>query len=764
MAKKKTRAKPSVHKGKLKEISEDISEGTHDSSDGDITDDNKVADSKEVSDNAPKEIKQAAFYWAPGDIEDRNKKLEEHYGKDEAERIIKYIDERPAVKKVISPLVSWEGDDDETRYEKLKMCYGEEGAEEVLSYIEAHKTIPEEGVLIDSEAENAEKFDSIEYPMLPLDDLVTDTQLTSGIPKEYNIYDQRVQVAFPANQQIVNFGGSSDLTQFSACSNYVVRPVKRRVFIDRNGKELYEQEEIEAELSISGGQPTYFNLQPKDIRRLTDLISDCFPSAYLLENNKKAAKHIELIFRDALKSVFTERVFIDFGWQCIDGMQIYAHDGLNPSPLGLFQTGKTIPFYKDIIPEQVGQIVREALRLCKDAKTIQTLICFSLLGVMYKLFEAAGFPPHFLFFLHGPTGSMKTAISRVLFLQVMDTMNSGDYMRRFEDSLASLERGIALNGTDTITLVDDFCPPKDSKEQREKTEKIELLRRIAGDGVTKSRSNSRLDDVRGENVSGVIAVTGEITGNGMSSMLRCFFCPMMRNSVNLEILTEFQDDPMLYTTVIVYLSQFLGNNWERLINYIKESISSERKIWRRYLNEPRVVDAASQFGIAANILGGFLKAFCRQDALEVDSLIAEMRNSLMQNAMISEASSVEESLADRIVRAINLLLLGNDFIILDVRPTPSTFSDMDGFRENGYLYMRPEKLYTKVAQVFASRGMKLSINAYEMARLLVSEGIAESTPNGKGKRINFARIPVGDDKHVQFIKIFENGLTDYPNS
>ena len=254
--------------------------------------------------------------------------------------------------------------------------------------------------------------------------------------------------------------------------------------------------------------------------------------------------------------------FVEHGWQNIDGKMWYLNDNVLAGRFRRIETGVKLPRY-NYKQEQLKNVFFSAMSLYKDMKSISTMVLFSLLGVTYRLFVEAGHTPHFLLFLNGKTGSMKTTIGKILFMQLTDDAHR-DYPRRIDtDTVVSFERAIVTKGRDTITLIDDYSPAKTAQKKAELQNKLEAIIRMVGDGSTKSRSNQSLDDVQGEGVQGGVVLTGELRGKGVSSNLRCLYCQMYREQANVEIVTWFQDNPYAYTTLIESFTEYLSENWDR---------------------------------------------------------------------------------------------------------------------------------------------------------------------------------------------------------
>lgn len=131
----------------------------------------------------------------------------------------------------------------------------------------------------------------------------------------------------------------------SPLSNYRVFPIKKLVFVDRFGRKHNDKEEIVCQIKIEDSEPEEFSILTQDIKRLTVIIGDKFSGAWVNPDMAHAAKTIENTFRSETQRIPVSKIYIDHGWQVINGRRVYAHDGQYFSETITFQTGMTLPSY-----------------------------------------------------------------------------------------------------------------------------------------------------------------------------------------------------------------------------------------------------------------------------------------------------------------------------------------------------------------------------------------------------------------------------------
>lgn len=542
-------------------------------------------------------------------------------------------------------------------------------------------------------------------------------------------------------------------------ANYCIVPLEKHIYLDRHGKLLKSREKIVCKIIVENSEPRDFTVFTKDIKRLTVLAGDEFSDALVYSGIPNAAKSIENEFREATKGIPIVRHFVEHGWQRIDGKIVYGHDDQCLSGNDVFQTGMRLPYYS-CTREQVGNIFLSACDLYEGKGPTSVMIAFSVLGVLYEIFEEAGHAPRFVLFINGRTGSMKTTLAKILFVQLTDEAHRDTPRRVDLDTVVSFERGIISDGRDTVTLIDDYAPAKTHRQQMSNAEKLENIIRMAGDRSTKSRSNPELKNLRGESVEGVVALTGELTGKGLSSNLRCFFCGIKKEEVNIAVVTHFQKHPYLYTTLIHHFAIFVAEKWEEIVERVEGDFQKERELAGKQLGELRVIDSAVILRITYDIIGDFLQDYCRRDLLEVDHLVADMKDEILLMASLSEQMSLEETIAVRVAKIAEQLLQSRDFVMIDRRPEAKDLSRIDGFSDDSFYYLLPDNFYEKIKRVFVAGNIYLPMNLDELIKALYEEKIIIPSSNGAGKKVYYARIPIGEGKKRNFLKIRKETLQE----
>ncbi len=538
----------------------------------------------------------------------------------------------------------------------------------------------------------------------------------------------------------------------SDLANFSIIPQIRFTYLDRNGEQNYDREGILSEIVFDGGQKEIFYIETKDIPNLCKIIKKRFAIAYTDFETKNVDKWIEREFREAVRRCHTIYRYYEQGWQMICGEMVYANRSAKCFKDIEYTMTANLPLV-NCNPEYIGKSLLIAFDLYQDSASISTMIMFSLLGVLYRPFKEAGYPPKFLLFLYGKTGSMKTTIAKILFSQLGDDKVRDNPRRIDSDTIVSFERAVIESGYDTVTLIDDYNPAKSRKKKEEMANKLESIIRLVGDASSKSRSNVNLEDCRGEGVQGTVVLTGELRGKGLSSNLRCLYCKMARERVNIEAVTWFQGNQNLYTTIIYEFAKYVGGNWISIVTYIRNNFPGMRREINNVLSERRLVDSVVTLHLVYGIMLDFLLNYCKVEETEVMQVVASVKEDIIRNAQMSQAISSEDSPSALFIKTINDLMRVGTIVLGTGKITVYDIDKFDGFDDADYFYFNPETIFKKVRSFLIASNIDFAMDLNEIKVALYDDGILKTASNGKGKRTYCVRLGVGDGKKQNFLKI-----------
>lgn len=557
-----------------------------------------------------------------------------------------------------------------------------------------------------------------------------------------------------------NFQGEKETEEIKG-PNYYLRAQEKEIYMDSMGIHLENEDRIRVEImfSINGKLiPKEFFVKCTEISNLVGIIGKKFSYAISVDADTK--KMIENDFRIQTFDIPVIYCYKGAGWHLINGCHMYLHQGMKLTGINIM-TQLKLPVDSCIDRKDLLPIFNNVMLLYKRKEVIYTLAAYSLLGVSYRIFSEAGYPPRFLLFLLGKTGSFKTSMAKVLYTQLCEDAYRGNPRRIDADTPTSLEISLTEKGVDTITLLDDFSPAKTSRQKSTMAEKLEMIVRIVGDGSTKSRSNTSLEDCRGKGLHGMAVITGELKGAGLSSNLRCLYCEIEKDEVNTDMLSWFQINSNVYTSFIQHFIYYLADTWDIQVGFIRNCFEPERREAERVVKTGRLVDTFACMRLMVEILDGFLRQYCGM--VGNDRWKVEAKSGIGFIVAKSEQISECEEPARAFMRMLTMMMNNGRIKVLSERGVNFLSSKADGYLERGYYYLLPEQTYKKTASELHYIGEQFALSLDELTKMLSHEGYIMSIANGAGKKTYHARVDLGNGKKVKLWKISQNVIERMAN-
>lgn len=542
----------------------------------------------------------------------------------------------------------------------------------------------------------------------------------------------------------------------SELANFDVIPEKVIYYMDRDGKRT-EKGEVTCCLTMKeefGVTEKRFQIRLDKIRELVQYVLKRYPEAIIYTPGSKSERAIENRFRKRISKTVSENCYVNAGWNLVNEKHVYIFKALN-HPGIMTNTALNLPIDFRIQSGDLPDIIEQISMLYRERGTMYTMMAYSFLGVFYKIFEEAGYPPRFLLFLQGVSGSMKTSMAKVLYTQLCED-DCRQYPRRLDtDTEASMERGLIQKGQDTVTLFDDYAPPKTAQKGNEMRNKLETLIRMAGDGSTKSRSNTSLEDRRGEGLKGMIVVTGELKGTGLSSNLRCLYCEIKKAAVDTAVLSWLQERGDIYTTIIYHVTVYMSARWNELVEYIKEQFAVYRQEARADVHVGRMVDILATLWLTMDLVGMFLQEYSGRswNGEYIKAVKDKLRNLVVAN----EEMSVEEDPAETFVDALAVMINNNQMNIVDYKDRTRILEGADGYCNGEYYYLLPDRVYQKIVVWLGKCGKEFTLNQDQIIKVLGDSEKIVTISNGRGKKTNFSKIKI-NGRQIKLLKISENVL------
>lgn len=399
------------------------------------------------------------------------------------------------------------------------------------------------------------------------------------------------------------------------------------------------------------------------------------------------------------------------------GSYCFCEDGgTAPEDNIIFRSG--FAFRRGDITRTEQQIAEAGWGILKLAnlETIGVPFLFAHLGLLFHLFEAAGYSPRTLLFIEGPTGSLKTAVAALLFN--FSGLPEQNIPATFRDTSASMEVKFAKY-RDRVLLVDDFCPAADKASSRIMNATLEQLVRLFGDGIAKGRATPSMDEVKELKPCGLVAMTGEDSAGSQSSLLRCLFLPVVKDSFDKDLLHRYQTDPSLWTEYLAQFVKQIAPEAPAAIQYIRKRFPEYRTKAERYLSEKRLVDTFACLSITAD-----LAVMMAQKHMPIDNAFRiNLHDAVLAVCQASELKAKTVSP----VRIFSLKLLAlvqqNKVHLTTASEFSSNPDQYLGFERDGFWFLWPDDTYAAVCRAYQATGKIFPKSQTALWGDLVSAGV-----------------------------------------
>ena len=458
---------------------------------------------------------------------------------------------------------------------------------------------------------------------------------------------------------------------------------------------------------VCGTSTCYITIQPECTDKIIKEIQKQIPQAYINPCEKNAAKQLSAYISMMYENCFLSTTVKTTGWVPVTQMDmplryVYANDSMGQNNAFKCETGKRLLWIYEMSQQESFFHAVRMLKISDDMRKTLPLWLVSHLGILFSLFEEAGYAPRFVTYIYGASGSLKTSVSKIFFKILKDDFN--DISANFNDTMTALE--IKMGSTkDEVLLVDDYRPSALRTEAARMNGNFERLVRFYGDGIGKGRGNVNLS-LRSEfKPKSMCAVTGEFLHGTASSLLRLLIIHVNKKTYNKKLLKFYQDNPLVFTTHIKYFTDFIAEKYKDIVTYIRNKFPEYRSMYSQTLVESRLVDAAVCLRITADIV---LDMYAKQCGLATINDIPqqlEIFNSVIVDTVLeSQALACHLEPYDMYLYAMVRSINAKKLTIGDGKQNYRVNGDTAGFidKKNGYLYIRPQDTYNQVVRYWAA--------------------------------------------------------------
>lgn len=383
------------------------------------------------------------------------------------------------------------------------------------------------------------------------------------------------------------------------------------------------------------------------------------------------------------------------------------------------------------------------------------LMHYTCLSVMTSIFQEVGHGINFVVALIGPTNTRKTS-SAIVFSRIFDRTPKAAADIRFDSTDGAIREKMESYG-DAILLVDDFLPYENKSASKDQMRKSEILIRGYGDRVPRKRSKaySQINGIEAFNrVKGCCMITGEVfEANSESSLTRVIQIPFETGSIDLDLLSFYQNNLLNVPTFVHDFICFVEANVENIFALIKQEVVKARTGKNMEIRTPRYRDTMGILKAEIRIFYSYAKSKGFMTEVEIEEAMIRDEEFIKKLVCENDVDTKVKSPAAVICTALQNAIATNKLYVVTEEESESMLNFDKAVIENAeYLMILSETLQRVYATYCRETNREVMYkNGREMANPLKKEEAIFRKEESGGPRFTH-KIKGKTGKRFLFIK------------
>lgn len=384
---------------------------------------------------------------------------------------------------------------------------------------------------------------------------------------------------------------------------------------------------------------------------------------------------------------------------------------------------------------------------------------YVLLASLYSIFKDAGVIPKGVLGLIGPQSSRKTSLAMTLAnLNGRSTGMAPKYNMR--STSTSIDEALE-EYKDAVLIVDDLSPSEDASHKKQLERTLENVVRIFGDANTRQRSK-KYD--KSYEPCGLCIITGEYINAVASTLSRVLIVEMDTSTVDLDVLTFYQQNCDLLPGFLWNFLTFCAENQVQIIGFLKTEYAKKRMEIRGKYNPDRLGEYKVELEVTIDIFLMYLEKISCFDIKTRSGFKSKF--SLELNEILRENEKVqnEKQPFSQVKQTIRKLFYENKIYNLS-QATREVKRDF--YKDQNFFYLRPAKLLNSINEYTLERGEATAIaNVNYLEKVLENSGALICSEEIKKRGVYCKRrslkLPYANkiDDHRRFYHIPQKRILD----
>jgi hypothetical protein len=561
-------------------------------------------------------------------------------------------------------------------------------------------------------------------------------------PPQDPVYDLYIEAVKKSDDYFINKSGhfctfDSRGNPFEI-SNFVARPTMEITRDD--GQEVEITLRIEGVLSGGKILPT-IDIPISEFPAMKWVLQKWGVGASIKPGNNKKD-----LCRDAIQSlalnIEKRHIYTHLGFRkLVDGRWIYLYSGgcIGTENISV-DIEKALSRYT--LPKETKDIKKAALAslaLIETAPTevTSTLLAYTYLTPLLEVFKIAGIEPNFVIWMLGISGSRKTTLG-LLYLCHFGNFNNKTPPASFRDTANNIERK-AFATKDSLLLIDDYHPESNRADAARMEQTAQKILRMYGDRVARGRLTSTIEFQKEYPPRGNAIITGEDIPKGQSSLARFMCLEILQGEVNLEKLTESQNNSHFLAESMVGYIEWLIPQMEVLPKQLPGIFKNLREKYKKISAHGRLAEMAAWLYIGYRMMLEYMKCVQTISEDDLQGLLKEFEVILKELVEKQNCLLEQEKPADIFIRAISELLATGKVYVENIGKSSNTFSSGNmsgekiGFVDENFYYLFPETAYNSVYKFLSKRGEIMPVKERTLWKHLDEANLIYVEKEGDGR-------------------------------
>lgn len=466
---------------------------------------------------------------------------------------------------------------------------------------------------------------------------------------------------------------------------------------------------------------------------------------------------IRVITQQLSRNIETEITYTHLGWTKDDeGNFIYLH-----SNGAIGKTNVNVDINENLSKYKLPSSTEDKnkalfatlgfLDVCDTSITVP-LLAMTYLSPLVSIAEKIGRTPNFIIWIYGLTGSRKTSLALAT-LNHFGDFTSNTPPATFKDTHNSIEVKMFL-AKDSLIVIDDFHPGVDSVQSRQMKSTAEKILRNYGDRIGRSRMNSNMGLNKTFKPRGLAIVTGEDLPNGTSSTARFIGIEVKRDSIDLDKLTEIQDNHELLGEAMLLYIQWISKNEDRIQELILQYLDASRRIFNTNTSHARIGEGISWLYVGFKIF----QTFMREELTENSENISKLDNVCNDALNVVRENQIKlykkQEIETVFLEALEELINTNKVYLIDLSENTDEIiyqGKFIGYKDDEFLYIHDATVYGEVNSFLGKRNESLNISMDALLKIFRDKNMIKTETNQlKPKKL----VPVdGNKKRLRLVHL-----------